>query len=135
LHAFEEDSTVIEVTEDFICSPVVQSIPLVAAYSFPRLMTYVSFVTPLASGTLRPPTQAIKILTSKARSRCGIYETAWFIPTETMATISALHYYARWLLCLDNALLLVPVTRMRKENGVVWLGRPDLPKVEYDARF
>jgi len=60
---------------------------------------------------------------------------AWFIPTETMATISALHYYARWLLHLDNALLLVPVTRMRKENGVVWLRRPDLPKVEYDARF
>jgi len=74
LHAFEEDSTVIEVTGNFICLHVVQSIPLVAAYSFPHLMTYVSFVTPLVSRTLQPPIQAIKILTSKACSRCGIYE-------------------------------------------------------------
>jgi len=43
-------SKLIEVTEDFICSSVVQSI-----YGTLHLMTYmnfVTFVTPMASGTL-----------------------------------------------------------------------------------
>jgi len=55
-------SKLIEVTEDFICSSVVQSI-----YSTLHLMIYmnfVTFVTPMAGETLRPPFQATRIWTT-----------------------------------------------------------------------